>query len=84
MLGEHAQWVKNARAAGGRAAIRHKGRTEVRPHEIPVGERPPVRAYLAQAPGARPHMPVDKDAPVEAFATVADRFPAFEIETIAA
>ena len=34
---------------------------------------------LRRAPGARPHIPADKDAPVEAFEAVASSFPVFRI-----
>jgi len=80
MLGADAAWVRNVRAAGGYAVLRH-GRTErVRLEELEVEKRPPVlKAYLQRAPGARPHVPVDKDAPLEEFGTIADRFPVFRV-----
>lgn len=80
MLGKNAAWVHNVRAADGYAVLRH-GRTErVRLLPVPVGERPPIlKRYLQRAPGARPHIPVDKDAPLEAFAAVAADFPVFRV-----
>jgi len=80
MLGSEASWVRNVRAAGGRATLRH-GRTEhVRLEEVPVEQRPPVlKAYLRRAPGARPHIPVDKDAPLEEFAAIAAQVPVFRV-----
>jgi deazaflavin-dependent oxidoreductase (nitroreductase family) len=80
MLGPDAAWVRNVAAAGGRAALIH-GRSEpVRLEELAVEKRAPVlKAYLQVAPGARPHMPVSKDAPIEAFEAVADRFPVFRV-----
>ena len=80
MLGERSPWVRNVRAAGGRAVIRHGRRREVRLVELPPGERPPViKAYLARAVGARPHIPVDPLAPVEAFEPIAADYPVFRI-----
>jgi deazaflavin-dependent oxidoreductase (nitroreductase family) len=80
MLGPGASWVRNLRAADGRAVLRH-GKTErVRLEEVPVGERGRVlKAYLRRAPGARPHVPVDKDAPLAAFDAVAPRVPVFRV-----
>lgn len=80
MLGNEASWVRNVRAADGYAVLRH-GRTEhVRLVEVPVEERPRIlKAYLQIAPGARPHIPVDRAAPVEAFNAVADQFPVFNV-----
>lgn len=80
MLGEDANWVQNVRAAGGRAAVHHRGRRPVQLEEVAVPDRAPIlRRYLAVAPGARPHMPVDRTAPLEDFERVAHRYPVFRI-----
>ncbi|MES5819826.1 nitroreductase/quinone reductase family protein [Streptomyces sp. RG80] len=80
MLGEKANWVRNVRAAGGRVTLRRGRRTEVRLVEVDPADRAPVlKAYLRRAPGARAHVPVDRLAPVEEFARVADRFPVFRV-----
>jgi len=72
------QWVQNVRAAGGRAVIRSGGRMEVQLEEVPAGQRAPIlRAYLQRAPGARPHVPVNKDAALEDFQKIAAAFPVF-------
>lgn len=80
MLGPEAAWVRNVTSSGGRAVLRH-GRTEhVRLEELPWEKRAPVlKAYLQRAPGARPHIPVDKDAPVEEFASIAAQTPVFRV-----
>ena len=80
MLGRDVTWVRNVKAAEGRAVLRH-GRTErVRLEELPIEKRAPVlKAYLQAAPGARPHIPVDKDAPLAEFDAVAERIPVFRI-----
>jgi len=80
MLGENVHWVQNVRAAGGRAVLRSGGREEVQLEEVPAGQRAPIlRAYLQRAPGARPHLPVNKDAPVADFEQVAAAFPVFRV-----
>lgn len=80
MLGREVAWVRNVGAAAGRAVLRH-GRTEqVRLEEVPPEKRAPVlKAYLKRAPGARPHVPVDKDAPLEEFEAIAPQIPVFRV-----
>jgi quinol monooxygenase YgiN len=80
MLGNDANWVRNVRAAGGRVVLRRGGREQVRLAEVAPGDRPPIlRRYLAAAPGARPHLPVDRHAPLEEFERIAAQFPVFRI-----
>jgi hypothetical protein len=80
MLGERANWVRNVRAAGGRATIRRRGRRRVRLEEVAPALRAPIlRRYLAIAPGARPHVPVDRHAPLPAFERIAAAYPVFRI-----
>lgn len=80
MLGENVDWVRNVRAAGGRAVLRHGRREEVRLEEVPVELRAPVlKAYLRRAPGARPHVPVHKDAPLSEFERIAAQIPVFRV-----
>ncbi|WP_174531524.1 nitroreductase/quinone reductase family protein [Micromonospora maritima] len=82
MLGERVNWVANVRAAGGRAVLRRGRREPVRLVEVPVAQRPPIlRRHLALAPGARPHVPVDRDAPLADFTRVAADLPVFRITT---
>ena len=80
MLGERVNWVHNVRAAGGRAALR-SGRVEpVSLEEVPVERRARIlKEFLRRAPGGRPHIPVDKGAPLSEFESVAGRFPVFRI-----
>ena len=80
MLGEHVQWVQNVRAAGGRAVFHRHGREEVHLEEVPAEQCAPIlKAYLQRAPGARPHVPVNKDAPLAEFEKVATAFPVFRV-----
>jgi deazaflavin-dependent oxidoreductase (nitroreductase family) len=83
MLGENADWVRNIRAAGGNAVLRHGRREEIRLEEIPAGERAPVlKAYLGRAPGARPHVAIDKNAPLLEFERIAATIPVFRVLTL--
>lgn len=80
MLGEHVNWVHNVRAAGGRAVLRSGRREEVHLEDVPADQRAPIlQAYLQRAPGARPHVPVNKDAPLAEFAKIATAFPVFRV-----
>jgi len=80
MLGDNVQWVRNLRAAGGRAALRSGAREEIRLEEVATDQRAPIlKAYLQRAPGARPHIPVDKDAPLTEFERIAGAFPVFRV-----
>jgi deazaflavin-dependent oxidoreductase (nitroreductase family) len=80
MLGERSAWVRNVRAAGGEAVIRHGHRRRVRLEDVPVDERAPIiKAYLQRAYNARPHFDVPYDAPIEEFERVAADYPAFRI-----
>lgn len=83
MLGTEATWVRNVKAAEGRAALVHGRREVVRLEEIAVEQRAPIlKRYLQRAPGARPHLPVDKAAPLTAFAQIAAQFPVFRVVSI--
>jgi deazaflavin-dependent oxidoreductase (nitroreductase family) len=80
MLGNDASWVRNVRAAGGRAVLRRRGREQVRLVEVEPGERAPIlRRYLEVAPGARAHLPVDRRAPLADFERIAGQFPVFQV-----
>ena len=80
MLGENVNWVQNVRAAGGKAVLRSGGREEVQLEEVPADQRAPIlKDYLHRAPGGRPHIPVDKDAPIADFEKVAADFPVVRI-----
>jgi hypothetical protein len=81
MLGERSPWVRNIRAADGRATLRHGRPRDVRLVEVPAAQRAPIiRAYLRRAFGARTHVPVRHDAPVSEFEAVAGDYPVFRID----
>jgi hypothetical protein len=80
MLGQNVNWVRNVRAAGGDAVLRHGRRETVRLTEEPDDVKPPIlRRYLDAAPGARPHIPVDRHAPAQEFEQIAAQIPVFRI-----
>lgn len=80
MLGDNVQWVRNVRAAGGRAVLRSGARQEVVLEEVPPGSRASIlQAYLRRTPGARPHVPVGKDAPLAEFEKIAATYPVFRV-----
>jgi hypothetical protein len=83
MLGGEANWVQNVKAAQGKARLRHGISEQVILLEVDVQQRAPIlKAYLRHAPGARPHIPVSKDAPVAEFEKIAVEYPVFRVETI--
>jgi hypothetical protein len=83
MLGEETNWVRNVRAAGGKARLGHGRSEQVLLEEVDVRQRAPIlKKFLQHAPGARPHIPVDKDAPVSAFEKLASKYPVFRVQTM--
>ncbi len=83
MLGEEANWVRNVKAAQGRATLRHGISEQVLLKDVAVERRAPIlKAYLRLAPGARPHIPVNPDAPLSEFEKIAAEYPVFRLETI--
>lgn len=82
MLGENTNWVHNVRAAGGKATLRHGVSEQVLLEEVDVNQRAPIlKAFLGHAPGARPHIPVSKDAPLSEFEKIASQYPVFQVKT---
>jgi hypothetical protein len=80
MLGEESNWVRNVKAVGSNVTLRHGHREEVRLQEVAPDRRAPVlNAYLKRAPGARAHLPIDKNAPLVEFERVSPRFPVFRV-----
>lgn len=81
MLGPDAGWVRNVRAASGRARLHWHGRErDILLDDVPPAMRAPIlRRYVAIAPGARPHIGLGPDAPLEELERRADRFPVFRV-----
>ena|ERR1700690_155167 len=83
MLGENVNWIRNVKAAGDIATLRHGVDEQVLLKEVDVEQRAPIlKAYLQIAPGARPHIPVSKDAPISEFEKIASNYPVFRLETV--
>ena len=80
MLGAGAGWVQNVQAAKGDVTLHHGRHEEVHLEEVAVDRQAPVlKAYLQRSPGARAHLPIDKDAPLAAFEQMAFRVPVFRV-----
>ena len=80
MLGKEANWVRNIEAASGIAKLKHGICEEVLLEEVDIPHRAAIiKAYLLIAPGARGHIPVDKDAPIAAFEEIAPNIPVFKL-----
>lgn len=82
MLGRDSGWVRNVRANGMQATLRHGRRERVTLVELAPEPRPCallLQRYLELAPGARPHFPVRVSDPVEAFEGLVERYPIFRV-----
>jgi F420H(2)-dependent quinone reductase len=80
MLGDDVNWVRNVRAAGGRAVMRRRNAEPVHLLDVAIDARAPIlRRYVAVAPGARPHIPLRSNAPLAEFERIAARYPVFRI-----
>jgi deazaflavin-dependent oxidoreductase (nitroreductase family) len=85
MLGKNANWVRNLKAADGRAVLRHGRRESVHLQEVAPSLRAPIlQRYLQVAPGARAHIPVDRRASLAEFARIAPDYPVFRVYADAA
>ena len=80
MLGDETNWVRNVRAADGRAVLRRGHRAHIHLAEVAPGQRPAIlRRYLDCSPGARSHIPVGRGAPLEEFDRIAAQYPVFQV-----
>ena len=87
MLGNRTNWVRNVAANGGRAVLRRRRGEPVAValEEVDPALRAPIlKQFLQVAPGARPHVPVDRHAPLAEFARVAPDLPVFRVHPRAA
>lgn len=83
MLGNDCNWVRNVRAAGGLVTVRHGRARAYHLVEVPVQQRAAIlKRYLQKVPGARPHIAVDRNAPLAEFEAIAARYPAFRVEAV--
>lgn len=90
-LAGEAQWVRNVRAAGGEAAIRHRRRRPATLHELPAAGRAPVIAAYIEAATRRSgenaarkatqlYFGLDLDASLDQIGEIAGYYPVFRIE----
>jgi deazaflavin-dependent oxidoreductase (nitroreductase family) len=78
--GRRSEWVRNVRAAGGRAVLRHGTRERVWLEEVaPAGRAAILRRYLEIVPGAETRLPVDRRATLAELGRIAARYPVFRI-----
>jgi len=81
MLGDRSDWVRNVRAAGGLAVIRHGRPRPIHLTEVPPEDRASVlKAYCKVATSGREHFPLSPDAPLDEFAKIAADYPVFRID----
>ena len=89
-LAGESDWVRNLRAAGGKAIVRHGGRSEVRTQELPATERAPIlQAYLSKralsksaAAAARDYFGLEAHPSLEALAKVASHYGSFKVNCV--
>ena len=76
-----AEWVRNVRAAGGEAVIRHRGRQQVRLEEMPAGETAAIlKAYLGEnVMSTQQHFGIDPKSELAEFERIAARHPVFRM-----
>jgi deazaflavin-dependent oxidoreductase (nitroreductase family) len=80
MLGDETNWVRNVRAANGRAVLRRGRREVIQLEEVDPGERAAIlRRYLECSPGARSHIPIGPGASVPEFERIAAQYPVFHV-----
>ena len=87
-LSGESDWLRNVRAAKGRAEIGRLGRRDVRLIDVPVNERAPIlHAYMSKrafsrSPSyiARNYFDISPDASVDDLRSIAPRFPVLRIE----
>ncbi len=81
MLGEDVNWIRNVKAAEGKARLRHGISEQIVLEDVDASQRAPIlKAYLKHAPGARPHIPVSKDASLSEFEKIASQYPVFRVK----
>jgi len=75
------EWVRNVRAAGGEASLKHGRSQLVRLVEVTEAERAPIiRSYLKKMPGmVRREFGVEADSPDADIQRIAPRHPVFRI-----
>lgn len=77
----YTQWVRNAEASGAAALMRGTKREDTRLRALADDEKAEIlKAYLDRFnPTVRRYFPIAAGSPVEAFASLASRYPVFEL-----
>jgi deazaflavin-dependent oxidoreductase (nitroreductase family) len=78
------EWVRNVRAAGGEAALKHGRTQQVRLDELPESERAPIiEAYLKTVPAmVQREFGVTRESPRGEIERIAPRHPVFKITNV--
>lgn len=83
MLGNDSEWVKNVRAAGGKAFIKRGRLHPVLLIEVPPQERAPIlKAWCQVATSGRQHLPISHQATISDFEAIASDYPVFRIDPV--
>jgi len=75
------EWVRNVKAAGGEAILKHRKSERVRLEEVSLEQRAPIiKSYLKRtAMVTKREFNMEPDAPIEEFEKIAGRHPVFRI-----
>jgi deazaflavin-dependent oxidoreductase (nitroreductase family) len=75
------EWVRNVKAAGGEAALKHRKTEKVQLEEVPVEQRAPIiKIYLKKtAAVTKREFGLDPEASLEEFEKIAPRHPVFRV-----
>ncbi len=83
MLGNDSEWVKNLRAAGGKAFIKRGRLHPVLLIEVPPQKRTPIlKAWCQVATSGCQHLPISHQAPISDFEAIASNYPVFRIAPV--
>lgn len=81
MLGDRSNWVQDIKAHPLAVLNTPRGATPVRLIDVPVPDRPAViKAWCQVATSGRRHLPVQPDAPEQAFQAIAADYPVFRVD----
>jgi len=75
------EWVRNAKAAGSEAVLKHRKSERVRLEEVPLEQRAPIiKSYLKKtARVTKREFGIEPDAPIEEFQRIAGDHPVFRV-----
>ena len=76
------QWVRNVRADGGKAVMRHGKSESVRLEELPVEQRAPIiKHYVGENKLVKGEFGLEPDDPIEKYQEIAPNHPTFLIHS---